>query len=360
MRLEQVLKVAVHGGASDVILKIGNRPKFRHNGNLLSLSDGEIISEQIMEEWKKEIIPAHLQEQISLSGEIDFGFNAAFGTRFRVNAFKQRGKLGMVLRVISNAIKSIDDLNLPPVISTTSTLKRGLVLVTGATGSGKSTTLAAIVQKINLTRAAHIITIEDPIEFYYQDAASTINQREIGEDTKSFSLALRASLRQNPDVILVGELRDAEATETALMAAETGHLVLSTLHTQDAVDSLTRLMSYFPPYQHKSIRIQLANTLQMIVAQRLVPKADGKGRVAACEILVGNSFVKEAILNGENFESIEEAIKKGQTNYGMQSFDQALVQLLSQNLITEQQALLEASSRENMSLLLSGVGSSSL
>lgn len=356
MRIDQILKVAVRGGASDVILKTGSLPRFRHNGSLVSLSDGELISKETMDRWIAEILPKHLYKKLEEKGDVDFGFNASFGTRFRVNAFKQRGNLGMVLRIVANVIKSIEELQLPKVIEKAATKKRGLVLVTGATGSGKSTTLAAIVQKINTTRSTHIITIEDPIEFYYKDELSTINQREIGEDTNSFSIALKASLRQNPDIILVGELRDSEATETALMAAETGHLVMSTLHTQDAVDSLTRLMSYFPPHQHRSIRIQLANTLQMIISQRLVPRADGRGRAVACEILVANSFVRDVILNGDHFEQINEAIRKGQKNYGMQSFDQSLVHLYNEKIITEEQALMEATSRENMSLLLSGVG----
>ena len=355
MQLEQVLKVAVRGGASDIILKSGSRPRFRHHGTLVSLSDGDYISDEVMQSWMAEIVPTKLRGLLKEKGEVDFGFDASFNARFRVNAFRQRNRYGMVMRVVANVIKTIEELQIPPTIGQAATLKRGLVLVTGATGSGKSTTLAAIVQKINTTRANHVITIEDPIEFYYKDEQSTINQREIGADTLTFSAALRASLRQNPDVILVGELRDSEATETALMAAETGHLVLSTLHTQDAVDSLTRLMSYFSPHQHSSVRIQLANTLQMIVSQRLVPRADGKGRVVACEILVANSFVRDIILSGENFDEINEAIRKGQ-NYGMQSFDQSLVALLHHKIITQEQALAEALSRENMSLLISGVG----
>jgi twitching motility protein PilT len=356
MKLEQILKVAVRGGASDIILKVSSLPRFRHNGGLVSLSDGAEITEEIMAGWIKELVPGHLLQRLKERGDVDFGYNAPFQARFRVNVFRQRGRFGMVFRVISSFIKSLEELQLPKVIEQGAHKKRGLILVTGATGSGKSTTLAAIVQKINTQKAAHIITIEDPIEFYYKDEMSTINQREIGEDASSFSQALQASLRQNPDIILVGELRDEETTQTALMAAETGHLVLSTLHTQDAVDSLTRLMSYFSPHQHRSIRIQLANTLQMIVSQRLVSRLDGRGRVAACEILIANSLVRDVILKGEHFDPIHDAIRKGQKNYGMQSFDQSLIGLYHNKVISQEEAMKQASSPDDMALLMSGVG----
>ena len=357
MNLEQILKVAVRGGASDIILKTGSVPRFRHNGKLVSLSDGANITPEIMRHWLDSIVPRRLVNALDEKGDVDFGYNSAISCRFRVNVFKQRGQYGMVLRIINNNIKTLDELQLPRVIEKAATMKRGLVLVTGATGSGKSTTLAAIMQKINTTRPAHIITIEDPIEFYYKDELSTVNQREIGEDTMGFAQALRASLRQDPDIILVGELRDEETTETALMAAETGHLVFSTLHTKDAVDSLTRLMSYFRPDQHRSIRIQLANSLKMVVSQRLVSRADGRGRAAAVEILVVNSFVQDVILKGENFNPLPEAIRKGTKNYGMQSFDQSLLQMCNAGIISKEQAIAEASSRENMKLLMSGVNS---
>lgn len=355
MKLEHVLKLAVKGEASDIILKVGAPPRFRYRGRLVPLTDGVPISPEMMKEWLGILMPARLSPEFERDGDADFRYTAPFQAQFRVNAFRQRGQIGMVLRVIKGRILTIADLGLPPVVESAATLKRGLVLVTGATGSGKSTTLAAIVQAINLQRAAHIVTIEDPIEYFYEDHYATIEQREIGDDTTSFSKALRASLRQNPDVILVGELRDAEATETALMAAETGHLVLSTLHTQDAVDSLTRLMSYFSPHQHRNIRLQLAATLNMVVSQRLVPRADGKGLVPAVEVLMANSLVKEVILSADNFDMLPDAIQKGGKSYGMQSFDQSLHDLCQQGVITEEQAVQEASSRENMKLLLSGV-----
>ena len=260
MKLEQILKVAVRGGASDILLKTGQVPKFRHNGGLVPLQEGLPLTHEILVEWISFMMPKHIRDQFEVKGEVDYAYEATFGARFRVNCFKQRQQIGMVLRVINNNIRTVEELQLPLICNDIAGLKRGLVLVTGATGSGKTTTLAAIIQKINLERAAHIITIEDPIEYVYKEARSTINQREVGIDTESFGNALRGALRQNPDVILVGELRDQETTETALMAAETGHLVLSTLHTFDAVDSINRILSYFPPHQHKVIRSQLSST----------------------------------------------------------------------------------------------------
>lgn len=356
MQLEQILKVAVRGGASDILLKVGSLPRFRHNGKLVSLSDGLEIDQLIMQSWVSQIMPKNLGPALEEAGSVDFGYNSQINSRFRVSIFKQRGHLAMVMRVITNTIRSLEELQMPKAVQKSVDYKRGLVLVTGATGSGKSTTLAGIIQKINSTRAVHILTIEDPIEFFYTENLATINQREIGQDTKDFSTALRSSLRQDPDIILVGELRDKETTETALMAAETGHLVFSTLHTKDAVDSLTRLMSYFPPHQHKSIRMQLAHSLKMVLSQRLVPRADGKGRAAAVEILVANSFVREVVLSGDNFSSLTDAIKKGSKSYGMQSFDQSLLSMYHSRIISKDQAISEASSRENMKLLISGVG----
>jgi twitching motility protein PilT len=227
--------------------------------------------------------------------------------------------------------------------------------VTGATGSGKSTTLAAVIQRINIERQAHIITIEDPIEYVFEEKMSTVNQREIGLDTSSFGQALRAALRQNPDVILVGELRDRETTETALMAAETGHLVLSTLHTNDAVESLTRLMSYFEPHQHQALRIMLSQTLRAVVSQRLVTRADGQGRVAAMEVMICNALIRDTILKGANFDPLYHAIRSGKDTYGMQSFDQALIHLAQQGVITEEEALKNSSNPDDMKLAMRGV-----
>lgn len=355
MDLDAILIVAVNGGASDVVLKTGALPRFRFQGELINLSDGQIISPQVMQGWISQILPAHLSRSLQSRGDADFSYQDRVGHRFRVNLFRQRQNYGLVLRVISNHIKTIEELQLPPILKTFAAEKRGLVLVTGATGSGKSTTLASMIQKINLERASHIVTIEDPIEFNFRDERSTIQQREIGIDTESFSSALRASLRQNPDVIFVGELRDKETTETALMAAETGHLVLSTLHTSDAVESLTRLMSYFEPHQHRNLRQILASSLRAVISQRLVPKLDGKGLVAALEIMVNTATVKDTILNGDTFDPIKDYMHNGGDTYGMQTFDQALLHLYQQGVITRDEALRQASNKDNMALLMSGV-----
>lgn len=355
MDLEQVLLVATRGGASDIILKTGQVPRFRHNGILVSLQDGKDIDKAMMQSWIDHMMPKHLKEQYQNTGDADFAYESTFGTRFRVNAFRQRGDMGLVLRIISGHIRTVEELQLPDICNKISGLKRGLVLVTGATGSGKSTTLAAVVQKINLEKAAHIITIEDPIEYIFKDSKSTINQREVGIDTDSFSVALRASLRQNPDVIFVGELRDKETTETALMAAETGHLVFSTLHTLDAVESLNRIMSYFPAAQHRAIKSQLAASLQVVLSQRLVQRADSRAMVPAIEIMVVNQYIRDLVNEGKNFDPIYDAIAKGGQAYGMKSFDQALLDLMNRGVISKEEALRNATSSAAFELLLSGV-----
>lgn len=355
MDLDKLLKVAVRGGASDVILKTGEIPRFRFNSKLVSLSDGSTVTPEIMDLWIGKILPPQLQEK-RLKGDCDFSYQGPGGHRFRVNLFRQRAAYGLVLRVISSHIKSLEELQLPAILGTLTLQKRGLILVTGATGSGKSTTLAAMIQKINTEQAAHIITIEDPIEFNFKDEQSTINQREVGQDTESFSIALRAALRQNPDVIFVGELRDKETTETALMAAETGHLVFSTLHTIDAVEALTRLLSYFPPHSHSNLRQVLSHGLIAIISQRLVKTADGRGMTAANEILISNANVKETILKADDFSSLYQIIAQGGDTYGMMSFDDSLLELVHGGIISPDEALSQASRRDNMLLKIRGVG----
>lgn len=357
MKLEQILKVAVRGGASDVLLKAGQIPKFRHNGNLVALQEGIPISQETLSLWIGAMIPKHLIEVFDKQGEVDYAYESSFGSRFRVNCFKQRQQIGMVLRVINSHVKTVEELQLPSICNEVAFMKRGLVLVTGATGSGKTTTLASIIQKINIERQAHVITIEDPIEYLYKEANSTINQREVGIDTDNFAVALRAALRQNPDVIMVGELRDKETTETALMAAETGHLVLSTLHTLDAVDSLNRILSYFDPHQHTRIRSQLSATLKIVLAQRLIPRVDMTQMIPAIEIMVVNEMIKNILHEGENLDAIHDAIHNGVDSYGMKSFDHSVADLFERGLISENEALLAASSPSNLRLLMSGVGS---
>lgn len=359
MQLDHILRVAIKGNISDVVLKVGCVPRFRYQNELVSVSDGAVITPEMMDGWVDQILPEHHKKKFSTFKEIldlDCAYQLQEGNRFRVNIFRQRQNLGMVLRVIQSKIRSLDELLMPEIIAKLTDEKRGLILVTGATGSGKSTTLAGMIDRINAVRSDHIVTIEDPIEYVFKDKKCTVNQREVGLDTDSFSKALRAALRQNPDVIFVGELRDRETTETALMAAETGHLVLSTLHTADAVESLTRMMSYFPPHQHTSLRMMISGCLKAVISQRLVVKKDGKGRVAAVEVMVANAFVRENILEGQNFLPLYEAIKKGGDTYGMQSFDQSLIKFYNNGIITIEEALKEASNRDDMDLQLRGIG----
>ena len=355
MELDRVLKVAVRGGASDVLLKTGTIPRFRFNGELVGLSDGNEITPEIMQKWVEHILPPHLQQRLRTAGDVDFAYQIGTGHRFRVNLFRQRQTFGMVLRVIHPAVKSLQELQMPDILEHLANERRGLILVTGATGSGKSTTLARMVQQINIDRAAHIITIEDPIEFNFSDSCSTINQREIGSDSESFASALRAALRQNPDVILVGELRDQQTTETALMAAETGHLVLSTLHTVDAVETIMRLLSYFPASQHSVLRQMLASTLKAVISQRLVARVDGQGMVAAHEILVVNAAAQDIILRSESFANLHTVIANGSETHGMTSFDASLLALLERGVISREEALTHASQRDNMLLKMRGV-----
>lgn len=357
MDLEQILKTAVRGGASDIILKTEAIPRFRFNGQLVDLSGAVTITSDIMANWISTLVPNHLRSKLEKGMDLDFSYQSTKGNRFRVNLFRQRQKYGIVMRIINNHIRTVEELLLPAVINSFAEERRGLLLVTGSTGSGKSTTLAAIIEKINTSKPAHIITIEDPIEFMFKDKKSTINQREIGSDVDTFETALRSALRQNPDVIFVGELRDKQTTETALMAAETGHFVLSTLHTADAVEAITRILSYFSPHQHTMIRSMLTQTLKGVISQRLLPKADNKGMVPATEIMVANALIAEEIHEGKNLNILKDAIKKSKETYGMQSFDQSLLTLYQRGIITKKTALEEASNQKDFELNLRGVTS---
>ncbi len=354
-----ILGYAVQGGASDVHLKVGLPPLFRVSGGMVPLRNGQRLTQQDMEQLSAAMTTREQHEKFVKERELDFAYVVQGLGRFRVNLFVQRMQAGMVLRVIPTEVKSIQELSLPPILEKISSEHRGLVLVTGATGSGKSTTLAALINHINAQRTAHIVTIEDPIEFQFRDKRSIINQREVGTDTNSFARALRASLRQDPDVILVGEMRDAETIETALTAAETGHLVLSTLHTVDAPETINRIIGAFPPYQHKQIRMQIAGNLKSVISQRLLKRADGRGRVAAQEIMLVTARIREIILEEGRSSEIREAIGQGNTNYGMQTFDQSLMGLLQSGLITRDDALANCTNKDDFLLRLSGVQATS-
>jgi twitching motility protein PilT len=289
--------------------------------------------------------------------ETDIAYSVPGLGRFRCNIFQQRGSVGIVLRLIPSRIQTFKELMLPPVLEKICEEQRGLVLVTGTTGSGKSTTLASMIDYINTRRIEHVMTIEDPIEFLHRDKKSIINQREVDVDTKQFSVALRSALRQDPDVILVGEMRDYETIETALLAAETGHLVLSTLHTLDATETVNRIISVFPPHQQKQIRIQLAAVLKSIISMRLLPRADGLGRVPAVEVLIATAYIRDCIENKEKTKLIRDAITQGTSQYGMQTFDQSLYLLYKNGLITLEEALRRATNPDEFKLKIQGIQS---
>lgn len=355
MDINQLLKDATDQGASDVHLKVGNYPVVRVNGQLKPLTTSVRLDHEALVTMAATIMSANQRQRFKDAQELDLAYSVAGLGRFRCNVFQQRGTIGIVLRVIPMGVKTFDELDLPPVLRTIANEQRGLVLVTGTTGSGKSTTLAAMVDHINNTRDTHIITIEDPIEYLHRDNLSILNQREIGSDTRSFAHALRSALRQDPDVILVGEMRDMETIETALHAAETGHLVFSTLHTLDATETINRVISVFPPHQQKQIRLQLASVLKAAVAQRLIPRTDGSSRVPAVEVLIATPFVRDCIVDKEKTHLIKGAIAQGTSQYGMQTFDQSIFSLFSQGLVSYEEALRWASNVDEFKLKVQGI-----
>jgi len=357
--LNGILKIALKGGASDIHLKPGLPPMFRVDGALVPLKNGERLAPEDLQQIAFSIMNPTQKLRFDETREVDLAYGIAGLGRFRVNVFQQRGSVGIVFRVIPFGVKSIESLHLPKVIENIAMEHRGLVLVTGTTGSGKSTSLAAMIDHINSNRTCHIMTIEDPIEFLVRDRRSIVNQREIGVDTQSFANALRAALRQDPDVILVGEMRDFETIETALTAAETGHLVMSTLHTLDATETINRIISVFPPYQQKQVRLQLAAILKAVISQRLVPRADGKGRVPALEVLISTARVRECIADKDRTKEIHDAIAKGFTTYGMQTFDQSLMQHVKSGLVTYDEALKHVSNPDDFALRFRGIASTS-
>jgi twitching motility protein PilT len=300
-----------------------------------------------------------LRQKFKETQEVDLAYSVPGLGRFRCNIFQQRSTISMVIRVIPVQIRTFEELNLPAVFKKISDEERGLVLVTGTTGSGKTTTLAAMIDHINRTRAMHVITIEDPIEFLHRDHKSIINQREVSTDTKSFAQALRSALRQDPDVILVGEMRDYETIETALLAAETGHLVFSTLHTLDAAETINRIITVYPPHQQKQIRLQLASVLRAVVSQRLIPRADGTGRAPAAEVMIGTPFIRDCIVDKEKTHLIRSAIAQGTSQYGMQTFDQSIFNLFEQRLITYDEAMRWASNVDEFKLKVQGIATTS-
>ncbi len=355
MDLRELLKSATARGASDVHIKVGRQPVLRINGALVPMLEKKRLMQEETTGLAFEIMNDYQKEKFKRNNEIDLAYSVPGLGRFRVNIFRQRGTVGMVLRVIPMRIRTLDELHLPKVMHEIAKEERGLILCTGTTGSGKSTSLAAIIDKINETRTVHVMTIEDPIEYLHRDKKGLINQRELGSDTFSFSDALRAALRQDPDVILVGEMRDFATIETALAAAETGHLVFSTLHTMDTVETIQRIIAFYPPHQQQQIRLQLASVLKAVISQRLVPRADGKGRVPAVEIMRSTALIRDYIIDPLRTVGIKDAIEQGVSQYGMQSFDQSLRMLVRAGSVTYQEALRRCSNPDDFALKFKGI-----
>src|SRR5881398_1306005 len=359
MQIDDLLRIAMERKSSDLHLKVGNYPHLRIDGELVPLTDQPRVTAEDMLTMAFSMMSARQKQKFKETSEIDMAYGVAGLGRFRVNVFQQRGNVGVVLLVIPTKIRALDELYLPKIIEKICEESRGLVLVTGVTGSGKSTTLAAMIDRINSQRPEHIITIEDPIEFLHRDKKGFVNQREVEVDTASFGSALRASLRQDPDTILVGEMRDLETIGTALHAAETGHMVFSTLHTLDAVETINRIIAIFPPPEQKQIRLQLAAVLRAVVSQRLVRKCDGEGRVPAVEIMIATEYIRECIITPEKTRLIHEALQAGVSQYGMQTFDQSLYDLYQQGLISYDVALENASNPDDFKLRVQGISSMS-
>ncbi|HET7586052.1 MAG TPA: type IV pilus twitching motility protein PilT [Gemmatimonadaceae bacterium] len=353
-----VLQRMIQQNASDLHLKVGRPPVLRINGDLATMELPPLRPEDLKQLAEQVMTPRQVKE-FAENKEADFAIGVPGIGRFRVNVYQQRGTIAFALRAVPYGVKTITELNLPPVVEEISMRPRGLVLVTGITGSGKSTALAAMIQHINEKRRANIITIEDPIEFLHRDINSSINQREVGADTGSFASALRRVLRQDPDVILIGEIRDLETLEVALKAADTGHLVFSTLHTTDAAQTINRVISFYAPHQQSEVRFVLASALAAVISLRLIPRSDRPGRVPACEVLVNTAAVREQIRDMTKSLNIPDLIKEGTVQYGMQSFDQSIMQWYSHGAISYESALFFATNPSEFALRAQGVAGSS-
>src|SRR5213082_1622622 len=359
VRIDDLLRVAAQFGASDLHCKAGSQPFMRIGGELRPILNAPRLTQEDTLDMAFSMMSNRQKQRFKEVCEVDIAYGVSGLGRFRANIFQQRGTVGMVLRVIPDKVRSTFELGLPPVLEKIAEERRGLILVTGSTGSGKSTTLASMIDCINSSRSGHIVTIEDPIEFLHRDKQSFVTQREVDVDTRSFAEALRGALRQDPDVILVGEMRDQETIETALTAAETGHLVLSTLHTLDATETITRIVSSFPSHQQKSIRLQLGSVLKAVISMRLVRSQTGTGRVPACEVMVSTALIREYISHEEKTHLIRDAIAAGTSQYGMQTFDQSLFNLYQSGLITMEEALRGASNPDEFRLRVAGIRSAS-
>ncbi|CAN5773703.1 type IV pilus twitching motility protein PilT [soil metagenome] len=357
-RLRPALDEMVRRRASDLHLKVGRSPVLRIHGKLVD-TNLPVLKPDDAKRVADQILSADQREEFTQRKEIDFAIGVQGLGRFRVNLFQQRGTLGFALRAIPIEIPTLRDLQLPEVLEEIALTTRGLVLVTGVTGSGKSTTLASMVKHLGEDRATNVITIEDPIEFLHRDQRSLISQREVGTDTLSFNEALRHVLRQDPDVVMLGEIRDQESMETVLKAANTGHAVFSTMHTTDASQTITRIISLFPSHQHTEVRGILADALRAIISMRLIPRADGMGRVPAVEVMVNTALIAERIRAGDLVHTLPDLISEGRTQYGMQTFDQSLMDLYRRDLISHEEAIRYATNPSEFALRASGIEAAS-
>ncbi|HSE69809.1 MAG TPA: PilT/PilU family type 4a pilus ATPase [Nocardioidaceae bacterium] len=354
LQIAPFLQAVVVNRASDLHLKVGSPPKIRISGSLVPLQADPLTADAA---WSiiKETMPADVEEQFVTTNEADYALQVPGIGRFRVNAFRARGTAGCVLRLVGDEPRTLAELGLPDVIRSLALEPRGLVLVTGPTGSGKTTTLAAMVDAVNEARAVHVLTIEDPIEVIHRDKAASVNQRELGTDTADWATALRAAMRQDPDVILIGEMRDADTVKAALSAAETGHFVMSTLHTTDAKETVNRIIDFFPPHEQKQVRLGLAASLRGIVCQRLVPTADGAGRAVVMEIAVNTPRIAEAIADPDRTDTIEDIVHAGGFS-GMQTFDQHLLALVLDGTVSIGAAKLASSNTHDFTVMLKRAG----
>ena len=355
IKIDDLLVTATAHFASDLHLKVGSFPIMRIGGELYPIADAPRLSPEDTLDMAFSMMSNRQKQKLKDISEVDIAYSVKGLGRFRANIFQQRGSVSIVLRVIPDQSKDSLALGLPPVIDRIADERRGLILVTGATGSGKSTTLAAMIDRINSTRSGHIVTIEDPIEFLHRDKKAFVTQREVDVDTRSFAEALRGALRQDPDVILVGEMRDLETIQTALTAAETGHLVLSTLHTLDATETITRIVSSFPSHQQKSVRIQLSGILKAVISMRLMRAVKGSGRVPAVEVMVSTALIRDYIINEEKTSLIREALANGASQYSMQTFDQSLFHLLQSRQITLEEGIRNATNPDEFKMRVSGI-----
>jgi len=358
MNLRQMLVEMLSKSASDLHLRVGIRPTLRIDGKLSPIGTDSLTKDEMMA-ILNQILSDDQKRRFHQRNEMDLALSVTKLGRFRINLYRQRGTPGVAIRGVNTTVPTFDELNLPEVVRKVAEARRGLVIVTGTTGSGKSTTLAAMLEYINESRSENILTIEDPIEYIFRDKNSVISQREVGGDTPSFGSALRHAFRQDPDVIMIGEIRDQDTMSTALAAADTGHLVLTTLHTMNAVETISRIISFFPPHQHQQIRLLLAGTMQSLICQRLLARSDGPGRIPAVEVLISTASVREYLIDEMKTPAVLELIESGMIQYGMQSFDQSIMKLHRQGIISYEDAMAQASNPDDFDLRLKGITGSS-